>query len=1181
MHVRDWVRSLPHPEFTPAKSLWLNVCAESLAPLLASGYLGREEPRQRILVLTADHERCLQWQARLHLCGVPPAQIKLLSTSFASLFDDNPPERFSLSDRAGALSLLSFGSAGIVIGTPQAALERCLSPKRFSEGTVRLKVGESISGDELGICLTQVGYEREDPVRRPGGFVQRGGIIDAFPAGSEFPFRIELFGDQIESIRKFDPESQRSITTVDEAVVPPLRSVIPHPFSEKEIASLTELLDRRCEQFDAVTANALRATVEADLLLLRKGVLFNRLEIYAPFLHDAHACAIDYLGDGMIFLEEPLELEIAHSRSFSDVDEGLTHRAAEGETLPLSAYDFSSSYETITRHPNLICATSLNESPSAITFDREVDLQIRSLAPYRGNSQGLARAIDSWKRKGVRIVVATDQPTRARQVLRQMGDSPVVTNEATTEAEVAEAQTLAIAGNLAGGFLDESNHAALLTDAELFGIARLRLPQRRFNEGVPIASVLDIKPGDYIVHIQYGIGQYRGMVKREVDGHPKEFLHIEYSPPDKLLVPTDQLDRVQKYLGTGDGAPQLHRITGSEWARAVKSAKKGAEDLARDLIKVYARRSAATRPPYGEDTPWQTEMEASFEWIETPSQLAAIETIKADLLNQHPMDRLVCGDVGFGKTEVAIRAAFKVVQSGYQVAVLCPTTILAEQHYLTFVERLAAYPVRLKQLSRLRSSKERSETLALLAKGEVDIVIGTHSLLQKDVQFAKLGLIVVDEEQRFGVKHKERLKELKSSADCLTLTATPIPRTLNMALMNIRPMSLINDPPPGRLPIRTYVRAYGDQIVREALLRELSRGGQAFYVFNRVMGINHQAELLRKLLPNARIAVAHGQMPPQAIEPVMEAFYHHEIDVLVSTTIIENGIDNSHANTIIVDGADKLGLAQLYQLRGRVGRSDRQAYAYLLYRSAKNMTEAGVERLKALQEFGELGSGYSLAFRDLQIRGAGELLGAKQHGLMQTVGYEMYVNLINQAVQQLKSACDDSGEQAARLAKVELEPAQGLATLPVFEIPLGAYLPHDYIRDDNQRLFYYKKLMETRDLDSLSQLCDELQDRYGKLPRQAKNAVDLVKLRVRAHELGIRKVEGKEGTVSMFFDRGRELPIRVINSLTRAHKGLRFRPDRIEWRIGKDVLESIAAAMAAVTPLADDRQGSAVGTANP
>lgn len=1159
MHVRDWVRSLAHPDISPGRRHWPSACAESLPPLIAGSYLTRPDC-SRLCIVVSDADAATQWQARLALCGVNPSELKILPTSQAGLFDDGPPERFVLSERAGALSALLSDSKTIVVTYPQALLERCASPRAFSEATFELRVGNEVTAESLVARLQHLGYEHEDPVRRPGGYVRRGGIIDLFPAGSELPTRIEFFGDEIETIRRFDPESQRTIMPADVVKVSPLRAVMPAPSNDELLEPIRRLAEDQSKSLTDDAAASLKEAVEADIGLLRKGALFDRIELYLPFIESDRNCAIEYLNSATLMLIEPAELSLISERVHADIDNALDHRASEGEALRMPSESFVLNFSCALAAENCVTVTATDEA-SPNEGVQPISFASTSLSAFRGNPVAFAKTLESWRSKGVRLRVATDQPTRAAQVLKQIGiPAPPIDDDSDIPFD-EETPVQLLRGNLAGGFLCESAGFALITDSELFGVGRVRLPQRRFNEGIAIASVLDLTPGDFVVHIQYGIGVYRGLAQRDVDGQPREFLHIEYQSPDKLLVPTDQLDRIQKYLSPTDGSPALNRITGTDWNRALKHAKKGAEEFARDLIKIYARRATATRPSYGGDTPWQSEMEASFQWIETPSQLKAINEIKQDLISNHPMDRLVCGDVGFGKTEVAIRAAFKVAQSGKQVAVLCPTTILAEQHWETFRERLAAYPMVIKQLSRLRSVKERTESLHQLEEGKVDVIIGTHALLQSKITFKDLGLIIVDEEQRFGVKHKERLKDLRATADCLTLTATPIPRTLSMALMNIRPMSLITDPPPGRLPIRTFVRGFSEQVVREALLREMARGGQAFYIFNRVKGIYHQAETIRKLAPNARVAVAHGQMSPQELEPVMEAFYHREIDILVCTTIVESGIDNPNVNTMIVDGADRLGLAQLYQLRGRVGRSDRQAYAYLLYRSGRDLTETAFERLKALQEFSELGSGYSLAFRDLQIRGAGELLGSKQHGLMHTVGYELYVHLVNQAVHQLKDACDHGGEPEARLTPVKLENVGPEFELPAFEFPVAAFIPKEYVPAENQRLFFYKRLMEARHAAEVDEVASELDDRFGHLPAPVRNAAELVKLRIRAHEVGVRRVDGDRTKLSIYFLKGRELPMRIVNEMQRASKTLKFRPDKIEITVGDDALDSLRQAL--------------------
>jgi len=652
---------------------------------------------------------------------------------------------------------------------------------------------------------------------------------------------------------------------------------------------------------------------------------------------------------------------------------------------------------------------------------------------------------------------------------------------------------------------------------------------------------------------------------RTTEGIEKEFLHIEYQPPDRLYVPADQLDRIQKYLAPEDVPPKINRLTGSEWKKTVSKARDEAREFARGLIKLYADRKRVQRPSYGPDSPWQAEMEHTFPWMETPSQHLAIQDVKDDLKTDFPMDRLICGDVGFGKTEVAIRGAFKVAQSGKQVAILCPTTILSEQHYRNFAERLAGFPIKIDIINRFRSTAEKNEVKRGLESGEIDVIVGTHALLNKELKFKDLGLLVIDEEQKFGVKHKESLKEIRVNVDVLTLSATPIPRTLSMALMNIRQMSLINDPPPGRLPVRTFVRPFSAEVIREALLRELARGGQVFYVYNRVDGINHVAEKIRKLVPTARVAVGHGQMHEKELEPVMVGFVKGEIDILVSTTIVENGLDIPNANTLIVENTDKFGLAQLYQLRGRIGRSDRQAYGYFLYAGSKTLTENAMSRLQALQDFSHLGGGYSLAFRDLQIRGAGELLGAKQSGQINAVGFDLYTQLIESEVGFLKDLADGADGVTHR------DPLEGLAPLPVFDIPVKALIPSEYIEDEGQRLYYYKAMMSARAHAELAQVSNEMEDRYGRLPGSAKCAIEIMHCRVTAHGLQIERLDGKGGRLLVTFDENTDISPRAFSILRQRRGDAYLTQDKLIWPFSgdpvkacQDMLEMLKNCIAAV-----------------
>lgn len=1102
---------------------WVDLCPEARAPLVAASFLDQPRP---ILILTQNHDRVLQWQARLGLCGIPTNLIRPMPSGLSVLFEDAAPESVALSDRLGALRALALGQPGVVVATVSAALERTLPGDVLTAELAEIRVGSTVDPVELVPQLKRVGYEPGDPVRIPGQFARRGGIIDIFPMGAQRPVRMELFGDEVESLRYFDPMSQRSTEPLDVLTILPSRETL-LPADAEGIRALVEpSLYREMAQLDAEQSRQLEQLVEDDLKAMENRQFFDRLDLYRPLLHSESGCAVDLLGeDGWLILDEPIELEIMAQRNEEELAQALLHRAERGEIMQAHANDFLVGVEHLGNLPASIAMAQINDLPHWFPAGPEASLEAKSLRGYHGQPQALTGAMKQWVEEGLQVFVATDQPNRTQKVLSQV---EIFAGAFDPEAET-EPGTFWVEGNLAGGFIMPSLGSALVSDQELFGVSRLRLPQRKFSEGVPVATVLDLKPGDFVVHIQFGIGIYRGLVTRQIDGHDREFLFIEYKPPDKLFLPADQLDRIQKYLAPGDGAPKINRLSGGEWRKTVGKAREDAREMARELIRLYAERNRAHRPSYGNDTAEQAEMEHTFPWVETPSQLQAIEEVKMDMQTDYPMDRLVCGDVGFGKTEVAIRAAFKSVTAERQVAVLCPTTILSEQHYRNFKERLEPFGVRVDYLNRFRTAAERKEVLESLKTGDVQVLVGTHSLLGSEMKFKDLGLLVVDEEQKFGVKHKENLKQMRVNVDVLSMSATPIPRTLSMALMSIRPMSLINDPPPGRLPIRSYVRAYSDEVVREALLRELARGGQAYYVVHRVQGIEMIAERIRNLVPTARIGIGHGQMTERELEPVMLDFIRGDIDILISTTIVENGLDISNANTIIVENAQNFGLSQLYQLRGRVGRSDRQAYAYMLYKGSASLTENAMARLEALQEFAHLGSGYSLAFRDLQIRGAGDLLGAKQSGQMMTVGFELYAQLIESEVNFLKTVAD--GEAPPALD----DPLRGLEPLPTVDLPAQINIPENYIEDQAQRLYAYQRMMGARSRASLDEIANELADRYGRMPASVENALRVMRLRLVAQHLGIEKVDGHQGRIRVdFYDRT-VIPPRVLSLVQRQH----------------------------------------------
>lgn len=1182
MRTADWASRLTEIEgldsaFTlEGPTVWQSVAYESRPVLFAAAW--RKHPR-KTLVVAASYERALAWQAKLELCGVPHDAICQLPSGTSALFEDAAPEHIALSDRLGALRALAEEGPKIILASPSAALERTLPMDVLVESFFVVKAGDEVDLNHLIRRLTTLGYEPTDPVRIPGQYSRRGGILDVFPTGSDLPIRLELFGDEVESIRTFDPNTQRSIGKSAVLRLVPSRETM--YIGESDFREmLNSSVEREAPSLKPEAAARLEELVQMDAEALAEKVYFDRLDLYRPYLHPDSGCAIDLLDEqDQLVLDEPLELEAIAGRVEEELRQALEARANRGEMLHAVANDFILPAEHMASHGCLLALTGMNALPDWMEKLREVEVQAISMEPYRGRADALALTLKNYLSEGFCVVMTTDQPNRAKSVLS--GAEIYAVSPENADGPVRQGAFLA-QGNLGGGFVLPNEKLAFVTDAELFGVARLKLPQRRFMEGAPVATVLDLKPGDYVVHINFGIGIFRGLVKRPVEGVEKEFLFVEYQAPDKLFVPADQLDRIQKYLNPGDHDPKLNRLTGGEWQKTIGKAKEEAKAFARDLVRLYAKRKQVDRRPYGPDTPFQAEMEGTFPWVETRSQMTAIKDAKRDLELPYPMDRLVCGDVGFGKTEIAIRVAFKAVQGGRQVAVLCPTTILSEQHFRNFEERLGPFGTRLALINRYTPPAEKKAIVDNLKKGEVEMIIGTHSLLGTGIQFKDLGLVVIDEEQKFGVKQKEMLKELRTEVDVLTLSATPIPRTLSMALMDIRQMSLINDPPPGRLPIRTYVRPYSAEVIREAILRELARGGQVFYVYNRVESINHIAEKLRKLVPTARIGIGHGQMHDKELEPVMVGFVKGEIDILLSTTIVENGIDISNANTLIVEGADKLGLSQLYQLRGRVGRSDRQAYAYFLYAGAfdasvSNLTVAeaqqeamggkkknrmtvsdgAMQRLQALQEFSSLGSGYSLAFRDLQIRGAGELLGAKQSGTMVSVGYELYTQLINEAVATLKNTVDGEVPDGNEMR----DPLESLAPLPSFEVPVVALLPEGYIKDQSQRLYYYQRMMSSRDLTTLGEVQAEIEDRYGRTTLEVSQAFAIMAQRMRARDLGIDKLDARGGRLNIQFKDISAVPPRAFSIISNKNREAYKTKEALIWPFTGSPLPAIERMM--------------------
>ena len=1047
-------------------------------------------------------------------------------------------------------------SARVLVASIQALFQRTLGPHQLPTEPLTLQRGRRLSQERVLRALVDLGYEPTMEVGGRGEFARRGGIVDVFPAGQPLPVRVEWFGDEVESLRAFDPADQRGVGAVDEAVLLPASEFL---IPEGAGAALRERVGK--------AAARLPDRLAEDLARIETGALGDAAETWAG--HLAPATALDHVGQAIWLIDEPGDAASAADFLWAQADERQAELERAGE-LPRgwpAAYPAPREWKRRLAEARTVEVTWETDAQGAPPGGNPFGWHEPALPPAAIGDLG--RTVGRWRAEGARVVLASDQSARLSELL---ADANIVAAPVNRVADSLPAGGLALIDrSLNGGFAGGPDGLVLVTDRELFGTVRVRRP-RALRRVVPRDLLERLAPGEMVVHVDHGVASYAGLVRRPAGGdgsEERDYLELRFAGTDRIWVPVEQIDRVTRYAGGEQ--PQLSHLGGGEWQRARSRVRRAVGDLARELIELYAARARAHGRAFNEDTPWQSEMEAAFPYEETPDQLRSALEVKADLERDTPMDRLVVGDVGYGKTEVALRAAFKAIQEGTQVAVLVPTTVLASQHQATFSQRFAAYPMAVRMLSRFVHPAEQKATLAGLESGAVDLVIGTHRLLSRDVRFRDLGLVIVDEEQRFGVTHKERLKQLKTEVHVLTLSATPIPRTLNLALVGVRDMSVIETPPEDRLPIQTRVAEASAGLVRDAILRELDRGGQVFYVHNRVETIEAQADQLRRLLPAARIIVAHGQMPEGGLERVMLAFAGGEQDVLVCTTIIESGLDIPNANTIIIDRADALGLAQLYQLRGRVGRSSRRAYAYLLYRRRERLSEVARKRLQAVFNASELGAGFQIALADLEIRGAGNILGAEQHGHMAAVGFDLYTRMLAEAVEEEKAVLEDRPARRARVPTV-------------IDLPVDAYLPDGYVPDEPQKLELYRRLGRVAVESELEAVRAELVDRFGTPPASVERLLDVARLRFTAEAAGVASLSREDGQLVVRFggewsraETARALaprdladPIRAAaGGVTYASNQLRVKLPRdadAAWRLTRVLVERLAGASPRAEP---------------
>ena len=991
------------------------------------------------LLVVARQEQVREWQRELS-AWLPKKKVQVLYPELRASFHAEAHSLEVTAARLAVLQSLWQRQDTIVLVTVEAWLQQVASPAAFSGGAISLASGLRVKRDALLAQLVSGGYERVAAVEARGQFSVRGGIVDIFPLNAPEPFRLEWFDEELDSIRSFDPGSQRSLAVLPDVLI------MPRFFSAPEEGSLLDHLP----------------------------------------------------ADGKILFDEPVRLAEASTRLLQEeqrVERGLW-----------------SWTELAARTQGRACLTLSLLPHGQLTMGEPVGFACRTLAPYHKQLDLLRQDLTQWLEDGYAVYLAMSGEEKATAFSRQLRELGV-----PLAGPLGGAGVQLVVLSASGGFVCLGAKVALVTESDVFGVAKRQRVGAGKQAGPMVRYVNDIRAGDYVVHQTHGIGRYLGVENLLAGDVRRDYLMIRYAGDDTLYVPVEQVQLLHKYIGGEGQAPRLSRMGGADWSRTRGRAKKAVTEMAAELLRLYAQRKLAAGHAFSPDTPWQQEFEDAFAYEPTPDQVRAIAEIKADMEASYPMDRLLCGDVGYGKTEVAIRVAFKAVMDGKQVAVLVPTTVLAQQHFKTFSERLAGFGPIVDMVSRFRTGKAQKETLARVKSGQVDILIGTHRLLNADVWFKHLGLLIVDEEQRFGVAQKEKLKKWTAGVDVLTLSATPIPRTLHMSLVGVRDMSTIDTPPEDRLPVETVVAEYRDDVVHEAILREVRRGGSVYYVYNRVQSIEKVAENLRKMMPGLRVLVGHGQMPEELLEQVMVDFYEHEADVLVCTSIIENGLDVSHANTIIVHNADFFGLSQLYQMRGRVGRTSRLAYAYFLYQRGKVISEVAEKRLQAIREFTELGAGFRIAMRDLEIRGAGNLLGSQQHGNIASIGFELYCRLLEETVRELSHQ---------PLAESEPE--------PLIEVELNAYLPDEYMEDAMHKLEIYRRLSDVRQRKEAEDVLDELIDRFGDPPEPVLALIQLATFRGLCRQLGVRSVQQRGLEVRIGFGEQANInPARLLELINR------------------------------------------------
>ena len=1034
-----------------------------------------------------------------------------------------------LQERIRVLKLLAEQKNYTVVTTFDAIMNRIAKPAGFLSYIKNFEPGGVVDMNQIQKELTAMGYERCYQVETSGQFAVRGGILDIFALTEDNPYRIELWGDEIDSIRSFDASSQRSIENLDKITIYPANEVV---LKAREIQAgiqkiqdeTKELILKLRKEMKTEEAARLKASSEAFVEELQEIGSSANLDAYLMYFIDDTVSLLDYLdaGNTLIALDEPTRIYEQGTAVEQEYMESMRQRMEKGYILPGqmdALFRANEIFAKISRM-HVVALAALELKVPELKIAEVFALQARTVSPYNNSFELLIKDLKQYKDKSYRVILLSASRTRAKRLAEDIANEGL--NAFYTEDSahlVKPGEIMLLYGKIRRGYEYPLLRFVIISESDIFGAEKKKKKRRKIYEGEKISSFSDLSVGDYVVHENHGLGIYRGIEKIEVDKMTKDYIKIEYAKGSTLYILATQLDMIQKYAGAQSGKHKLNTLGGQDWKRTKSKVRGAVQEIAGELVQLYAAREKQKGFVYGPDTVWQREFEEMFPFEETEDQILAIESTKRDMESTKIMDRLICGDVGYGKTEIAIRAAFKAVQESKQVVYLAPTTILAQQVYNNFTQRMKDYPVSIGLLCRFRTPAQQKKTIEDMKKGLVDIVIGTHRVLSKDVQYKDLGLLVVDEEQRFGVTHKEKIKQLKTNVDVLTLTATPIPRTLHMSLIGIRDMSVLEEPPVDRVPIQTYVMEYNEELVREAIHRELARGGQVYYVYNRVNLIEEVAAKIQSMIPDAAIAFAHGQMKERQLENIMLQFINGEIDVLVSTTIIETGLDISNVNTMIIQDADNMGLSQLYQLRGRVGRSNRTAYAFLMYKRDKMLKEVAEKRLAAIKEFTDLGSGFKIAMRDLEIRGAGNLLGVQQSGHMEAVGYDLYCKMLNEAVKQAKG----------------MEVAEDFET--TIDVEINAFIPPSYIPNEFQKLDIYKRIAGIESREDSDEMIEELIDRFGELPKSVLNLLEAALLKAKAHALYIREVKQQDTVFRIQMYEKAKVQVENIPALVQAAEG--------------------------------------------